>query len=46
MQGNTPFVPFQHNISPFIIGKTTTASSKKDNLMGTPKTEAGLPNLR
>ena len=46
MQGTSPFTPFQHNISPFIIGDTPKASSHKDNLMSTPKTEASSPNTQ
>ena len=46
MQGTSPFTPFQHNISPFIIGDTPKASSHKDNLISTPKTEASSQNTQ
>lgn len=46
MQGTSPFTPFQHNVSPFIIGDTPKASSHKDNLISTPKTEASSPNTQ
>ena len=44
MQGTSPFTPFQHNISPFVIGETPKASSHKDNLSSTPKTETISPS--
>ena len=46
MQGTSPFTPFQHNVSPFIIGDTPKASSHKENLIYTPKTEASSPNTQ
>ena len=46
MQGTSPFTPFQHNISPFVIGETPKASSHKDNLNSTPKTEASSPSTQ
>jgi hypothetical protein len=46
MQGTSPFTPFQHNISPFVIGETPKASSHKDNLSSTPKTEASSPSTQ
>ena len=46
MQGISPFTPFQHNVSPFIIGDTPKASSHKDHLVSTPKTETSSPNTQ
>jgi len=45
MQGTSPFTPFQHNISPFVIGETPKASSHKDNLSSTPKASSPSTQL-
>jgi len=44
MQGHTPLLPFQHDLSAFIIEEPPKPSPLHDNLMGTPRTDAGSPN--